>query len=62
MACNPMSERQVMVLTSDGRLSFVEVDVIHNNNDEHGLMAVTDRIPRPNICLEDMMLGRSNDI
>ena len=31
MACNPLSERQVTVFTSDGRISLIEVGTIDDN-------------------------------
>ena len=62
MACNPISERQVFVFTSDGRLSLVEIDVINNNNAslvQHGIKPHKNHlIARPNFCLEDMIPGK----
>ena len=56
MSVNPISERQMIVLTTDGRLSLIELEgaaslllnkenTIHNNS-------------RPIMCLEDMMPGK----
>ena len=58
MACNPISERQLLVLTSDGRLSLIDIDVINNNNDFEADISPTN-IPRPLLCLEDMIPGTS---
>ena len=61
MACNPISERQVMVFTSDGRLSLIELDAVANNNGPfapHETMPEKDGgISRPNFCIEDMLPG-----
>ena len=60
MACNTISENQLMVLTSDGRLSLIEVDLINNNNlliQRYGKGDTSNHIPRPVLCLEDMIPG-----
>ena len=60
MACNTISENQLMVLTSDGRLSLIEVDVINNNNLQirrYGKGETHNHIPRPILGLEDMIPG-----
>ena len=60
MACNTVSENQLMVLTSDGRLSLIEVDLINNNNlqiQRHGKGETSNHIQRPVLCLEDMIPG-----
>ena len=60
MACNSVSEHQIMVLTSDGRLSLIEVDLINNNNvyfQRQGSNETPNNITRPVISLEDMIPG-----
>lgn len=60
MACNTVSENQLMVLTSDGRLSLIEVDLINNNSlqiQRYAQSETRNRIPRPVLGLEDMIPG-----
>ena len=57
MVCNPISERQLLVLTSDGRLSLIDIDVINNNNSSD-VDGNTNIVPRPIMCLEDMIPGK----
>ena len=56
MVCNPISERQLLVLTSDGRLSLIDIDVIDNNNSTNADTRTS--IARPIMCLEDMIPGK----
>ena len=56
MACNPTTECQLLVLTSDGRSTLVDIDVIDNNNSPE-VDASDTKVSRPMICLEDMIPG-----
>ena len=58
MVGNPISERQLLVLTSDGRLSLIDIDVINNNNSSDADENTTN-VPRPIMCLEDMIPGKN---
>ena len=56
MICNPISECQLLVLTSDGRSTLIDIDVINNNNSPESDAKDT-KVPRPMVCLEDMIPG-----
>ena len=65
MACNPVSERQVTVFTSDGRISYIEVGTINNNGippeNENNLRDV--KLPSPPLfSLEGLLPGILNQI
>ena len=56
MSVNPISERQIIVLTTDGRLSLIELEgaaslLLNKENRIHN-------ISRPIMCLEDMIPGK----
>ena len=58
MSVNPISERQIIVLTTDGRLSLIELEgaaslLLNNENRSHN-------ISRPIMCLEDMIPGKNS--
>ena len=55
MAVNPISERQIMVLTTDGRLSLIELEGAARNKEDR-----THNISRPIMCLEDMIPGKNS--
>ena len=57
MSVNPISERQIIVLTTDGRLSLIELEgaaslCLNKENKIHN-------ISRPIMCLEDMIPGKN---
>ena len=58
MAVNPISERQILVLTTDGRLSLIELEgaasLLLNKDDRFH------NISRPIMCLEDMIPGKNS--
>ena len=58
MAVNPISERQIMVLTTDGRLSLIELEgaasLMLNKEDRFHT------IFRPIMCLQDMIPGKNS--
>ena len=65
MACNPVSEREITVLTSDGRISYIEVGTINNNGippeNENYLRDV--KLPSPPLfSLESLLPGILNHI
>ena len=58
MSVNPISERQIIVLTTDGRLSLIELEgaaslLLNKENRIHN-------ISRPIMCLEDMIPGKNS--
>ena len=58
MSVNPISERQIIVLTTDGRLSLIELEgaaslLLNKENRIHNTS-------RPIMCLEDMIPGKNS--
>ena len=58
MSVNPISERQIIVLTTDGRLSLIELEgaaslLLNKENRIHN-------ISRPIMCLEDIIPGKNS--
>ena len=58
MACNPITERNVAIYMTDGRVSLVEMELMNNNFGDSSLK-ITEAPTRPMYCLEDMLPGMS---
>ena len=56
-AIHPITERNISVLASDGRLIFVDV-VANTNADTNDVSRMNAEIIRPIYCLDDLLTSR----